>query len=82
MIFKIFSVYDYKAQTYTAPFFDHSEARAIRSFADCAQDPEHQFGKHPEDYTLFNLSEFDDTLASITQDKITSVATALSLVQV
>lgn len=81
MIHKIYAVYDSKGQSYTPPFFDHAEGRALRTFADCCNDTEHQFGKHPEDYTLFNLGEYDDNLGTITQDKITSVATGHTLLE-
>ena len=80
MIHKIFAVYDSKAETYTPPYFQHKEAMAIRSFADCCNDPGHTFGVHPEDYTLYNLGEYDDSLGTITQDKITAVTGGLQLV--
>lgn len=57
----MFSVFDQKAQAYLPPFFMHAEGMAIRSFGDCIEDPEHQFGKHPEDYTLYEIGEFDDS---------------------
>lgn len=81
MIHKMYSVYDSKGDSYTPPFYDHAEGRALRTFADCCNDPEHQFGKHPEDYTLFDMGQFDDTLGTITQDKIVSIAIGLSLVE-
>ncbi len=75
----LYSVYDSKGQSYTIPFFDHAQGRALRTFADCCNDPGHTFGKHPEDYTLFYCGTYDDETATITQDKITSVATGHSL---
>jgi hypothetical protein len=56
---KIFSIYDVKAQAYINPFFLPKVAIAIRSFVDCVYDPNHQFGKNPQDYTLFTLGEFN-----------------------
>nr|UXQ88125.1 MAG: nonstructural protein [Microvirus sp.] len=79
MIHKIYSVYDSKAETYTPPFFQHREAMALRTFADCCNDDGHTFGKHPEDYTLFDLGTYDDDNGCITQDKIISVANGLTL---
>ena len=81
MIHKMFTVYDSKAQTYTPPFFDHAEGRALRTFADCCNDYGHQFGKHPEDYTLFDCGIFDDDTGTITQDKITSIAVGHTLLE-
>jgi len=81
MIHKIYAVFDSKGEAYTPPFFDHAEGRALRTFADCCNDQTHQFGKHPEDYTLFHLGQYDDNTATITQDKITSVANGLTLLE-
>lgn len=81
MIHKIFAVYDSKSQSYTPPYFQHRTEMAIRTFADCCNDNGHTFGKHPEDYTLYNLGEYDDAIGTISQDKITSVANGLTLLE-
>jgi len=57
---KIFSIYDSKADAYLTPFFLHQEAMAIRVFSDCINSETHQFGKHPEDYTLFSIGTWED----------------------
>lgn len=54
-----FSVYDSKANAFLPPFFFPTKAMATRVFADCCNDKEHQFGRHPADYTLFHLGHFD-----------------------
>jgi len=81
MIHKMYSVFDSKAETHTPPFYDHAEGRAIRTFSDCCNDPGHQFGKHPEDYTLFLIGTFDDDTGTIVQDKISSIATGNTLLE-
>lgn len=60
MIHLIYTVYDQKAEAYLQPFFVQTEGLAIRSFSDCVNSDSHQFGKHPEDYTLIELGTFDD----------------------
>lgn len=77
----MYSVYDAKSESYTLPFFDHAQGRALRTFADCVQDPEHQFGKHPEDYTLFDVGTYDDDTGTITQNTIVSIATGHTLLE-
>nr|UXQ88144.1 MAG: nonstructural protein [Microvirus sp.] len=77
----MYSVYDSKSESYTIPFFDYAEGRALRSFADCCQDPAHQFGKHPEDYTLFSVGIFDDNTGSLEQDAIVSIASGHTLLE-
>ena len=57
----IFTVYDEKAEVYLPPFFVPTLGIATRAFKDCINSPEHQFGKHPHDYTLFHLGEYDDS---------------------
>lgn len=60
----IFSVYDQKADAYINPFYLPTTAQAIRTFQDCVDDSNHQFGKHPEDYFLYELGTFENTDAS------------------
>lgn len=63
MILQMFTVFDSKAEAYLPPFTTAARGQAVRSFSDTCNDPEHVFNKHPEDYTLFALGEFDDTTA-------------------
>lgn len=60
MVTKIFSIFDQKAKCHLPPFFLHESGQAVRAFSDCVNDPNHNFGKHPEDYTLVAIGEFDD----------------------
>lgn len=60
MIHQIFSVYDQKALAYLPTFILPEVDMAKRIFGDCINDEGHQFGKHPEDYTLFVLGTFND----------------------
>jgi hypothetical protein len=66
MIHKIFTVYDQKAAAYLPPFYMHRTEMALRVFSDCINSNDHQFGKHPADYSIFELGTFDDEKA-ITQ---------------
>lgn len=60
MKLKIFAVYDSKAEAYARPFFDQATGAAVRSFAEIANDKNHPIGKHPGDYTLFEIGEYND----------------------
>lgn len=66
MIVKVFAVYDDAAKSFMQPFFMHHAGLAIRSFTDTIADPSTQFHKHPEDFILFELGEYDDAKGSIT----------------
>lgn len=41
-------------------FFSKRRGRRSGRFSDCVNDRTHQFGRHPEDYALFELGDFDD----------------------
>lgn len=58
MNIKIFTIFDSKAEAYQAIFTARATGEAIRQFADMANDRETQIGRHPEDFTLFEIGEF------------------------
>jgi len=60
MVHKIFCIYDGCAKAYLPPFFLPETAMALRTFSDCCNSDDHQFGMHPGDYTLFCMGTFDD----------------------
>ena len=57
---KLYTVYDEKAEAFLPPFFVPAHGLALRAFKDCVNSKDHQFGKHPSDYTLFYLGDWDD----------------------
>ena len=57
---KIFPVYDSKAGAFASPFFMPTLGMATRAFSDECNNPTSSLNKHSEDYTLFELGEFDD----------------------
>jgi len=63
MIHKLFSIHDAKANAYLPPFILPRVEMAERVFGDAINSEDHQFGKHPDDYTLFELGSFDDHTA-------------------
>ena len=60
MKLQIFTVYDSAAQAYLQPFFLKARGQAVREFSDMVNKDGHQFWKHPQDYTLFYLGEYDE----------------------
>lgn len=63
---QIFTIFDSKAQAYLIPFFEKTNALAIRAFTSAVNDSTHQFSTYPEDYTLFHLGEYDEDTAELT----------------
>lgn len=78
MNLECFAVWDSKAMAYLPPFFMPNAAMALRVFTDCVNDPAHQWGRHPEDYTLFFVGRFDTLLGSFKQEHIDAVASGVS----
>jgi hypothetical protein len=64
MLHKIVAVYDSTAQAYLKPIFVQSDGAAVRSFEDAVNDPSTEFSKHPDDYSIQSLGEFDDSNAT------------------
>lgn len=56
MNFKMFAIFDEKAKAFLPPFVLPETGQAVRAFTDCVNSPDHQFGKHPADYTLFQVA--------------------------
>lgn len=56
------TVKDRAADAYGRPMFVPSVGVAIRSFSDEVNrdDPENQLNRHPDDFDLYELGEFDD----------------------
>lgn len=75
----IFAVFDKKAVSYLQPFYFPQKGQAIRSFEDAVNDPQTSFNKHPEDYSLFKLGEFDDQSGIIKSSNPEFIEEALNL---
>lgn len=56
----VYSIFDEKAAAYAPPFFMGHNGQAIRAFSDLVEDNKSAISRHPADYTLYKLGEFDD----------------------
>lgn len=61
-----YSVYDNKALVYAVPFFATTDGSAIRSFQDLANDTNTTVGRHPGDFSLYCLGDYDDQKGVLT----------------
>lgn len=66
----IFSIYDEKASAYLPPFILPTIGMAKRTFADCVNSKDHQFGAHPGDYCLVELGTFHDETGEIESHQV------------
>lgn len=76
----VFSIYDAKAESYLPPFTTHTYGIAERMFTDMVNTPEHQFNRHPEDYTLFAIGSYDDQTAHMTSTELTPIINGLQAI--
>lgn len=66
MLLKIYSIKDSKAAAYGTPFFQPTRGLALRAFIDLSMDSQSMPAKHPSDFALFELGEFDQLTGMIT----------------
>lgn len=66
MILKMYSVYDRKTEIHHPPAFCHNTGHALRFFTDVFTSPDNVFGKHAEDYQIFEIGTFNDEDAKLT----------------
>lgn len=62
---KLYSVYDSVAEVWGKPFPMKNKGEAIRGFTQAVNDQSTQLYLHPEDYTLFEIGEWDDDTGTI-----------------
>lgn len=61
MIINTYSIYDAAAKAYMRPMFMQTDGLAMRVFKDAINSEEQSdISKHPEQFTLFKIGEFDD----------------------
>lgn len=66
---QLFCVYDSKAAFYGRPFHAINHDVALRTARDLANDPRGEVNKHPEDYSLFHIGEFDDQTGKVSMNE-------------
>lgn len=57
----VFAVFDSKVEAFGMPLFMHNKAEAIRAFIDQVNDQKSLMSKHPEDFTLFHIGEYESS---------------------
>lgn len=65
MILKVFAVRDTKACAFLQPFFSNSVGSALRAFGDAVNEKGSPFNKHPEDYLIYHIGSYDDSLGAL-----------------
>lgn len=56
---KVYTVYDKAVGSFMPPFYCKADGEAIRSFMDAVNQSDSPFFKHPGDFELYALGDFD-----------------------
>lgn len=75
----IFTIFDKKAVAYNQPFYYHQKGQALRALEDNVNQNDSPISKHPEDYALYKIGEFDDLSGEIHATKPEFIEEALNL---
>lgn len=62
---KVYSILDVKSDTFSPPFIAPTNGVATRMFFEIATDGQSTIAKHPEDFKLVLIGEFDDASGDI-----------------
>lgn len=82
MKLSIYTLFDTKALVFNTPFFAHNHGVARRMCADLVSDINTTVGRHPADYVLYCLGNYDDHLGKFELLEIREhVVDIVSLVQ-
>lgn len=65
MLKPVIVVKDIKLGLYETPFVVRHAGEAIREWDDVRKDPKTKFGKHPEDYELYQVATFNEENAEM-----------------
>lgn len=78
---KIYAIKDNAIEAYGQPIFVRAQGQAVRSFTDECKNTESQLHKHPADYDLYYIGEYDDETGRITPAEPERVARAIDFAQ-
>ena len=70
-----YTIYDVASGVYMRPFFTQADGQATRSFCDIANDENHEIGKHPGDYTLYRIGNFNEREGTLEGTQLTKLLT-------
>ena len=78
MLIEIYTVHDSATGAFLQPFFAQRDGAALRGFSDLVNQEGHEFNKHPEGYTLFNIGTYNDENGTIEPREPKSLGNAVT----
>jgi hypothetical protein len=66
MKLNVYSIFDQAAEAFVTPFFMQNDGLAMRAFQDNVNaNDENNISKHPEQFSLYKIGEYDDKVGVI-----------------
>ncbi|AXL14814.1 nonstructural protein [Microviridae sp.] len=72
----MYAAYDSAIEAYLRPFTAPADGAALRTFQDEVLTPDSPMNKHPEHFSLFRISTFDDNTGKMEEQEPISLARA------
>lgn len=66
MLLRAYTLHDVKALTYSPPFFVNNNNLAIRMLTDLVNDMNTAPGRHPSDFKMYCVGNYDDATGILT----------------
>lgn len=80
MIYKMYSIFDLKVGAFMPPFYARALGEATRSVVNELSNPGSNLSKHPGDFGLWSVGEFDDATGVVAPAKPALVCSLTELV--
>lgn len=81
MKLRLFAIYDKALAAYGSIMTYTAKGQATRQFTDEVNKPDSELNKHPEDYALYYLGEYDNETSQISYEPPICVAQASDVKQ-
>ena len=66
MILKYYAIRDKQVEAFLSPFSARTDGEAIRMFSNAIQDKNTEFSRHPGDFDLYLVADWNDQIGSFT----------------
>ena len=63
---KIYAIKDQAIEAFSQPFFVQAQGQAVRMFMDETKNEQSQINRHPADFELWYIGEFDEQTGTVT----------------
>jgi len=80
MKIQLYAIFDMASGIYEKPFFSTADDLVRREFLNVATSAETPISKHPKDYSLWRLGNFDDNTGLVQNETNECLCTALEII--